>query len=319
MWKSIRCKSLAVATVLGSIGLTGCVQMPSSRVSPLNQLGRSWGFGISDGYHECPDCPKAGWLDEKLSALDSVEPFQGTMHANSCVVTPASAGPFHRSRMQNGADYGNSMLYQHYVYPADSCGPPTNSNSYQWSPPATAPIPATPMPMVPNPVPLPVPDPGFTDPNFNSPKPSTAAPAFPQSPVVPPSRPVPDPPEATERLNNPTPEVVPPAPPLRTRQPGDKPLGEIPENWAKPPVEETPKAESDDLDLLSDGDSQPFTYSPVRQNVPPHDPWSNMQAPAGTRSLIGPPTRSYPQVISNPYVNSSIAQGYSLPSRNRYR
>jgi hypothetical protein len=54
-------RSEGVLMIMLAVGLTAGSargQLPPTATSPLNQLGRAWGWGLSDGYHECPECPQ---------------------------------------------------------------------------------------------------------------------------------------------------------------------------------------------------------------------------------------------------------------------
>ena len=46
---------VSLVLLFGVASAEASAQMPGNRVSPLNAIGRHWGFGVSDGYHECPE------------------------------------------------------------------------------------------------------------------------------------------------------------------------------------------------------------------------------------------------------------------------
>ena len=137
-------------------------QMSGNQFSPLNQLGRAWGIGIGDGYHECKDCPKAGGKGYGINALrasggsswySKLNPFSSSS-AGTCGVAGCTT-------CENSAPVSHTVL-------------PPNVNSYgRFATPAVTPLPwssAPPSPYQPstipsyNPssnhsVPQPVPDP----------------------------------------------------------------------------------------------------------------------------------------------------------------
>jgi hypothetical protein len=54
-------RSSSVLVIMLAVSLTAASargQLPATSTAPLNQLGRAWGWGLSDGYHECPECPQ---------------------------------------------------------------------------------------------------------------------------------------------------------------------------------------------------------------------------------------------------------------------
>ena len=63
--------------------------MSENKISPINQINRAWGFGVSDGYHECPE-PANCRSDkgQKKSFFSKFDPIGATLYDKSGVVAP---------------------------------------------------------------------------------------------------------------------------------------------------------------------------------------------------------------------------------------
>ena len=255
MMKRFRTWQNILAVIFSCSATTAWGQLPSQSLSPLNQLGRSWGFGVSDGYHECKSCSKPGQHPQDIlrvansnlfyrspehrppSMVDRINPFKG--------VTACEPQPFSGYGLQSTNAMPMTVLppspemYQQFAVPQSTTLPESGNQHAE--------------PMVP------------------SGNPSTSSP-WSSSPSD--KQPVPDPvPNLDAQRRNsvekpPVPEekaAVPPAP-LRKRQKGDKPLGEEPKAF-KPIDDDSllsdPQSNSDDrLDLLPRSEQPPITLQP---------------------------------------------------------
>lgn len=263
------------ALVLACSSTNAWAQLPGIKLSPLNQLGRSWGFGVSDGYHECTGCAQTNQRPNDLlrvansnlfyvapeyrgpSMIDRVNPFQSILHNEACVAPGCGA---------------------HAAQPMPMTVLPPSPQMYQqFAAPQSTPLPGSnhpvPVPIEPNMIPSQAAPP--------SPWPSTTTPPSPWQSKPPRERVIPDPvdDDASNRDSlldekpRPTkPETVPPPPALRKRQKSDKPLGEEPNsNDSLLPQKNLNEEES--LDLLPRSERPPVT---VRQ--PTNQNYSRMEA-----------------------------------------
>ncbi len=346
MLRCFRRHSLAIVLVSFS-GASALAQLPSQqRLAPINQLGRSWGFGVSDGYHECPE-GKCG--PSSLGFLDKLNPFGSTLYPNSCAVEKCGAPSGPVSAIPMTVLPPSPQMYQQYAKPIDNPMPGSSPIPQPQPPYQTSPVPiphsnqmnyppaAPPLP-IPDPLPVPDPLPMYqSEPPQLQPEPRRESP-FPQRSNTDDDR--------NRRMKNESllddeanlPEaetVTPPAPQLRKRHPDDKPLGEMPESWSEP-KDEGPKTRigfpepnnDDDLNLLPNSPDlgpttqyrrpNPFgTVSyPTEQDHHQQRVANQRAREAGYRSY-GRPATAVPSYVGgrNPYLYN---QGYS-PTMNRYR
>lgn len=336
----MRCfRRYGLAMVVVSVGgaVASAQLPPQQRFSPINQLGRSWGFGVSDGYHECPEgqCGpnKPGFLDKLNPFGDKLNPLGSTLYPNSCAVGKCAAPVGTTPAIPMTALPPTPNMYQQFAAPAEN--PMAGTMSAPQLPPA---YPTTPTPYAAPTSPLPVPDPL---PMYHSEPPQLQPETHRESPFPPANK-------TDENRNRsskqeslldeePTPkaELVPPAPPLRKRQPGDKPLGEMPEKWSEP-TDDTPKTrinfpnppKEDDLNLLPNtpdlgpttqyGRPNPFgTVSYPTERNHQQQRAANQRAREAGYMNYGRPSTGVPGYVSvpNPYLYNQTS---SMPV-NRYR
>ncbi len=241
------------ALMLSCSSTTVWAQLPAQKLSPLNQIGRSWGFGISDGYHECPECKNCA----------SPTGSGGRAASNNTHESPDCQKPSFFSRMnpyKDSSAEGTSATGGHGAGSGSMIVLPPSPQMYQQFA-----VPYEPAAPIANYQP--------TDPN----------PGYDQSlPVAPgpfltsPGSQVPDPAESDSFESNPLrnddqllqeQDSVPPPPILRKRQKADKPLGEesVPA-FPRVNVPAKPNDKVDDsLDLLPKEESPPITMRPQPQ------------------------------------------------------
>ncbi len=251
-----------IAALLLSCSSTSVfAQLPASNPSPLNQLGRSWGFGISDGYHECPECKRPAAYS-RMAALPV-----GVSHTVPCIQREQKPSLFSKMNPFKDANAGGHP---------QSCGPdgnhsmtilpPSKQMYQQFAAPSETPLPGSNYHST---EPSSLSNQSISPPPLGAP--GTIAPeSFPSSPGIR----VPDPIELDsvddQNFRNGAPQLpqqdtVPPPPALRKRQKGDKPLGEE-ENSKLPrePVQGDPADKpadkgDDSLDLLPKEEPPPIT------------------------------------------------------------
>jgi len=300
------------ALVLSCSSTTAWAQLPGTKLSPLNQLSRSWGFGVSDGYHECVGCAHTNQRPNDI------------LRVNNCNLLYVA--PEYRSKPSIGRmDPFKTILYDERGGP-NGCGvntaqpmpmtvlPPSPQMYQQFAAPQSTPLPGS---------------------NFSqSDQGGTPSQAFPPSPPPSPwpapnykESVVPDPIEDVEsdrdslleqKPRDPKPEAVPPPPPLRKRQKDDKPLGEEPRaNESLLPKKETDYDES--LDLLPKSDIPPVTVRQPRNPI--HSPFETRPVQVHASSYDVENARMLQEYYGNSYSQrqTTIELEAKRSGMNRYR
>ncbi len=130
---------IAIIVVTTSFSASAEAQLPASKPSPLNQLGRWSGFGISDGYHECPEptqrsLPSPAGLfarsaastpmypapcveSESVSIFSRLNPFRDKANAKSSDCPTGGCLP---SASQAGVLPPSPQMYQQFATPHET-------------------------------------------------------------------------------------------------------------------------------------------------------------------------------------------------------
>lgn len=299
---------------------TAWAQMPSQTLSPLNQLFRAWGFGVSDGYHECVKCPNVTDRPHDLFVLPNSNLFyRNPEHKNQGKISRAmetkpvakSIGSLKihtQSHSQAEQPWANNAMPMTIL-------PPSPQMYQQFAEPHSTPLPNS--SYAPTETSL-----GQTPENtYRQPTKSQNAPI-----------PIPDPPvDATDeeyRIQNNSSEAhnfhsdaVPPPPPFRQRQKDDKPLGEEPmrQNPNPSPSDQLPSDDTDEFDLLSQSEESPITIFQQRRSITPIVENQSTQSvdsrySSGSRSML---QEYYGNVYSQ--TSAPIHREAIRSTSNRYR
>jgi hypothetical protein len=342
-----RSKFIAILA-FGCSSATAWGQLPSQKTSPINQINRAWGFGVSNGYHECPPPVKCQPANgQRKSFLDKFDPIGGTLYDKSSVVTPHFQHGMHAPAAAMPmttlpASPQSSSPYSQFAAPAET---PLPGSHYMPQTPPPLPQLVSPQPIQIDPSNLQPSSPNFPKDNASAPAPlsdpNVSLPAEPSNAVrnSPGSMLKSAPSEHSQQSSDldllsesDRTDQVPPSPPLRRRQPTDKPLGETPDSWSPPKansIKPQSEPESDeDLNLLPTNNGlPPVTYdhgyrsgTPVTrdvfenysQTIPP----SNQQSYQQGYPQSNQRSQSHQQAYQQPKTGSRslIARDYPVAS-----
>ncbi len=153
---------VSLTSTLVTVGLasTAVAQLPSIGFQPINSLGRTFGFGLSDGYHECRDPFLSGLVGNVQNPSGHRGPSSSvSLHDTASVIGPAT--PL-MSKFQVSGPACNSCPQPTYnVGPAfgpANCGQPYPIMGYSNIAPQVSPVPVegqySTQPLNLNPVPI---------------------------------------------------------------------------------------------------------------------------------------------------------------------
>ncbi|MDZ4851444.1 MAG: hypothetical protein SGI77_19310 [Pirellulaceae bacterium] len=310
---------IAICSLLFS-STTAWAQMPSQTLSPLNQLFRAWGFGVSDGYHECVTCPKVTDRPHDLFVLPNSNLFyRAPEHKNQSMISRAMAAKPVATSIASLKTHTQSDVQAEQPRANDAMPmtilPPSTQMYQQFAEPHSTPLPNS--SYAPTETSL-----GQTPENIYR------QPTWSQNATIPIADPRVNATNDQYLFQNNgneaqsfSSDAVPPPPPFRQRQKGDKPLGEEPMrlNPDASPSDQLPSNASDDFDLLPVSGESPITTfqkrpssTPIVENQSTQSVGSQYRS--GSRSML---QDYYGNVYSQ--ISAPINIDASRSTTNRYR
>ncbi len=319
------------ALLLSCSSTTAWAQLPAQQLSPLTQLGRSWGFGISDGYHECLECKRPPVQSRQKAGTAKV------LHTKPCLDCEQKPSLFTRMNpFKESASNGNPSTSGSNGNSPMTVLPPSPEMYLQFAAPDVTPLPGT------------NPRPNELHSFSNQSPPVTQGPYLPESSPTSSGNQVLDPIEqdslenqalqndATQYHPQQYLDMVPPPPSLRKRQQGDKPMevyGNPKTPGEKVPAQPTgkPAANADDsLDLLPKDEPPPIT---LRSQPRTNRSLISHATPIPESRPAYPALNSHDELLRQYYgkaysrqelpnavpSDTTTAQEFARPTVNRYR